>query len=80
MEQDNLLNSALVSALRNIFGEVMAERMLQYLEQENAIEATGTINLEKLEPALRSMFGQGCLPIMHSLFVVRKNSFSKALR
>jgi hypothetical protein len=80
MEQDTIINSYLVNAFRNLFGEMLAERMMKHLEQENAIQENGAVNTEKLEPALRNLFGPASFPILNSLLMVQKKSFAKSMK
>lgn len=51
---------------------------MKYLEQENAIR-DGEVDVEQIEPALKSLFGQGAVTIINTvLLIVQKNS--KALK
>jgi hypothetical protein len=79
VEQNNLINSCLTNALRNVLGDMNADRVMKYLGQEDVVK-NGIVNVEKLEPALRNLFGQASSPVLHSLLIVQKKSVSKELR
>lgn len=70
----------MVRPLQNIFGNVVAAQIVEYLKQENVISEEGVVDTKKLDSALTDLFGQASLPIMHKLLVVQKKSFSSELR
>jgi hypothetical protein len=80
MNKDDLNNSFLVQALQNVFGSMIADEMVRYLEQEEVIQRNGTVNTARLESALRNLLGEASSPILHSLLMVQKKSFSNALK
>lgn len=78
MEQHSSPYLALSKALCNIFGTKNTALIMKYLEQENAIQ-DGKVDVEQIEPALKSLFGQGAITIVNTvLLIVQKNS--KALK
>jgi hypothetical protein len=80
MVLNDSIKSSLVNALRNLFGDTMADQIVKYLQQENAIGENGEVNAENLEPVLSNLFGQASAHLLHSLLIVQEKSFSKALK
>ena len=79
MEANDVNSAALIKALRNIFGEMMASKLIQHLEDERVIH-DGAIDIDRLEPALKDLFSQGAGPLLRSLLIVQQKSVTKALR
>jgi hypothetical protein len=66
--------SVLASALDNVFGPQNTSLVVRYLEQENVVR-DGTVDMLKLELALKSLFGQSSDAIIHTLVLapLKKN-------
>jgi hypothetical protein len=79
MGEENIINSALLQALRNIFGEVMAQHLIEHLKEEHAMKEDGVVDIHKLELALQQLFGSSTLGVMQRMMVTQKSSL-RALR
>ncbi len=74
MNHPNVAYSSLVEALRIVFGQQNTDLIIRHLEQENVIR-DGIVNSEEIEPALKSLFGQGVFAVLNALLLaVQKKS------